>query len=528
MDHVISNAVEETVKARIFISYSRKDIAFADRLDAGLKARGFDTLIDRSDIHAFEEWWKRIEVLIAGADTLVFVLSPDAVQPATAALKEVAFAASLNKRLAPIVFRPVEDKSVPQELAKLNFIFFDDATQFEQSADKLADALQTDIGWIRQHTEYGEAERRWSAAGRPSGLLLHSPTLEVAEHWLVTRPHYAPEPTGEIRAFVVQSRKAARSAQRVWRLVLASTFTFMAVTILGLIGWINQDYLKAQINWYWTMRPYKVENFDRYVLSADAERALKPGVSFRECAKHCPEMIVVPAGDFLMGSPTTEKDRYDNEDDGSGRQHKVTIATPFAVSKFDVTFSDWDACVLVGGCPKVGQADGTGGRGEDRPVTFVSWYGARVYVAWLSTMTGKTYRLLSEAEWEYAARAGTATAYYWGDEVGEGNANCSDCGSEWDGLRTSPVGSFKPNAFGLYDMAGNVWQWVEDCEHVNYKGAPNDGSAWTSECILDRRVVRGGSWLNVPPDSRSAVRSNWPAGNRNGRLGFRVGRTLTP
>jgi hypothetical protein len=115
VDHVISNAVEETVKARIFISYSRKDIAFADRLDAGLKARGFDTLIDRSDIHAFEEWWKRIEVLIAGADTLVFVLSPDAVQPGTAALKEVAFAASLNKRLAPIVFRPVEDRGWPPE-----------------------------------------------------------------------------------------------------------------------------------------------------------------------------------------------------------------------------------------------------------------------------------------------------------------------------------------------------------------------------------------------------------------------------
>ena len=106
------------------------------------------------------------------ADTVVFVLSPDAVRPGTVALKEVAFAASLNKRFAPIVFCPVEDKSVPEELAKLNFIFFDDATQFEQSADKLADALQTDIGWIRQHTEYGEAERRWSAAGRPRGLLL--------------------------------------------------------------------------------------------------------------------------------------------------------------------------------------------------------------------------------------------------------------------------------------------------------------------------------------------------------------------
>jgi hypothetical protein len=127
------------------------------------------------------------------------VLSPDAVRPDTVALKEVAFAASLNKRLAPIVFRAVDNKSVPEKLAKINFIFFEDETQFEQSADKLADALQTDIGWIRQHTEYGEAERRWSAAGRPSGLLLRSPTLEVAEHWIVSRPRGAPEATKEIQ-----------------------------------------------------------------------------------------------------------------------------------------------------------------------------------------------------------------------------------------------------------------------------------------------------------------------------------------
>jgi hypothetical protein len=166
-------------RAKVFISYSRKDLAFADQLDAALRARRFELLIDRTDIYALEEWWKRIEALIGQADTVVFVLSPDAVRPGTVALKEVAYAASLNKRFAPIVFRPVEDNSVPEELAKLNFIFFDDASQFEQSTDKLAEALNTDVGWIRQHTEYGEAERRWSAAGRPGGLLLHSPTLDV-------------------------------------------------------------------------------------------------------------------------------------------------------------------------------------------------------------------------------------------------------------------------------------------------------------------------------------------------------------
>ena len=150
----------EQPKAKVFISYSRKDVAFADRLEAALKARGFDTLIDRSDIYAFEEWWKRVEALIACADTVVFVLSPDAVRPDSVALKEAAFSASLNKRFAPIVFRPVEDKSVPEALAKLNFIFFDDRQRFEQSADQLAEALNTDISWIRRHTEFGEQAGR--------------------------------------------------------------------------------------------------------------------------------------------------------------------------------------------------------------------------------------------------------------------------------------------------------------------------------------------------------------------------------
>src|SRR5580692_12636296 len=161
-------------KAKIFISYSRKDMAFADRLEAALKARGFEPLIDRAEIYAFEDWWKRLQALIEQADTIVFVLSPDAVA-SREALKEVEYAASLNKRFAPIVCRRVEDSAVPEALRQLNFIFFDDPDQFEGSANRLAEALQTDIGWIRQHTEYGEAAHRWSTAGRPGGLLLRSP-----------------------------------------------------------------------------------------------------------------------------------------------------------------------------------------------------------------------------------------------------------------------------------------------------------------------------------------------------------------
>ncbi|MGA8898348.1 SUMF1/EgtB/PvdO family nonheme iron enzyme [Bradyrhizobium sp.] len=390
-------------KARIFISYSRKDMAFADKLEAAVKARGFEVLIDREEIYAFEDWWKRIEALIGRADTVVFVLSPDAVK-SEVALKEVAHAASLNKRFAPIVCRRIEDSGVPEPLRRLNFIFFDEPPRFEARADELAEALQTDIGWIREHTEYGEAARRWLAAGRPSGLLLHSPTLEVAEHWMEVRPHGAPEPTEEIRALVAESRQGAQSAQRRRLLVQALVYTLLVGIIAGLVGWINQEVIKEQINWYWTMRPYRVANIDPYVLKPEAERALKPLASFRECARDCPEMIVIPAGSFMMGSPASQPGHNNSE----GPQHMVTIARPFGVSKFDVTFADFDACFSVGGCPQ--PSDSGGGRGT-KPVINVDWDDAQKYVAWLSEMTGQTYRLLTEAEWEYAARAGTTTAY---------------------------------------------------------------------------------------------------------------------
>src|SRR5262245_29942219 len=159
------------------------------------------------------------------------------------------------------------------------------------------------------------------------------------------------------------------------------------------------------------MRPFRVANFDDYVLKPEAERTLKPLARLHECLKDCPEMIVVPAGAFLMGSPANEESRFPNE----GPQHLVTIARPFAVSKFLVTFDDWDACVSVGGCPQV--EDSGFGRGT-RPVINVSWDDAQQYAAWLRKMTGRPYRLLTEAEWEYAARAGSTTAYFWGDEIG--------------------------------------------------------------------------------------------------------------
>ncbi len=214
MDAKVESAHEAGPKARIFISYSRKDMAFADRLEAALKARGFEALIDRTEIYAFEDWWKRIEALIGRADTIVFVLSPDAVS-SDICKKEVSFAASLNKRFAPIVFRPVDEKTVPQELARLNFIFFDDEALFDASLERLADALQTDIEWIRKHTEFGEAARRWDAAGRPGpgGLMLRPPILDEAEGWLAWPPRGAPEPAEATTTFIKVSREAYKQEE---------------------------------------------------------------------------------------------------------------------------------------------------------------------------------------------------------------------------------------------------------------------------------------------------------------------------
>ena len=250
-----------------------------------------------------------------------------------------------------------------------------------------------------------------------------------------------------------------------------------------------------------------------------------PNQSFRECAPkqqdkdNCPDMVVVPAGSFMMGSPATEQGHSEPEEP----LHQVTIAKPFAVSKYELTFDEWDTCVNYGDCPQ-GISDSGFGRGQ-QPVINVTWDDSQRYVAWLSKMTGKTYRLLSEAEYEYATRTGTTTAYPWGNDIGKNNANCNGCGSKWDRQQTAPVGSFKPNAFGLYDMVGNVFEWVEDCAY-NYNGAPTDGSAWIKDSNCKYRVVRGGSWYDTPVVLRSAARGGNAPVYRLNYVGFRLGRTL--
>ena len=269
-----------------------------------------------------------------------------------------------------------------------------------------------------------------------------------------------------------------------------------------------------------------------------ASREKAPGRRFRDCAE-CPELVVVPSGTYRMGSPSGEEGRYDDE----GPVHRVRIAEPFAVGVYEVTRGEFgrfvretghslgDTCwTYEGGEWKVrsGRSWRNPGFGQTdaHPVACVNWEDARGYVRWLSRETGEGYRLLSESEWEYVARAGTVTPYWWGDAVGRGRANCDGCGSRWDDRQTAPVGSFTANAFGVHDVHGNVWERVEDCWHGGYAGAPGDGRAWTSGGICSARVVRGGSWYYSPRDLRSAYRFRFPAGNRSSNVGFRVARTL--
>ena len=229
-----------------------------------------------------------------------------------------------------------------------------------------------------------------------------------------------------------------------------------------------------------------------------------------------PEMIALPGGEFWMGSPDGEPERSNDE----GPRYKVPVA-PFAIGKTEVTFAQYDAFAQATGRAK--PEDMGWGRG-DRPVINVSWEDAVAYAIWLSKETGAKYRLPSEAEWEYAARAGTEDAYWWGQGSAQGNANCNGCGGQWGGRQMAPVGSFKANPWGLYDTAGNVWEWVQDPYHDSYKGAPADGSVWEPGGS-SARVVRGGSWDNFPRNLRAADRDRYEPGIRGSNLGFRLART---
>ncbi|WP_027800963.1 SUMF1/EgtB/PvdO family nonheme iron enzyme [Paraburkholderia dilworthii] len=233
----------------------------------------------------------------------------------------------------------------------------------------------------------------------------------------------------------------------------------------------------------------------------------------RDCAA-CPMMIALPAGSFSMGS---------SSDDPSEKPvHHVTIGSPFAIGKYEVTVEQWNACVAANACSKLTPETNAN---RTAPARDLSWDDAQQYVKWLSRTTGKAYRLPTEAEWEYADRGGTTTAYWWGDQMRKGNANCKDCGEPWHKEGPEAAGSFAPNPYGLHDMNGSVWEWTADCWHNSYQSAPADGRAWESPSC-DMRVIRGGSWREGSGYMLSATRFKYSGGVRQSQDGFRVVKEL--
>jgi formylglycine-generating enzyme required for sulfatase activity len=265
---------------------------------------------------------------------------------------------------------------------------------------------------------------------------------------------------------------------------------------------------------------------------AFAQESGSPGSEFQDCPQ-CPVMVVLPVGEYDMGSPPVDQGRPYHE----GEFRRVIISKPFAVGKFEVTFDEWDACTVDGKCTML--KDEGWGRGR-RPAINVTWTEADRYTKWLSQKTGKSYRLLTEAEWEYAARAGAGNTRFFGlkPEAICKFANVYDKTAhaefefDWkplpcdDGFTvTAPVGSFKPNAFGLHDMLGNVWEWTQDCESGMWRNAPNDSSARVGGNCSER-AYRGASWINHPPwYLRTADRYKF-LGARYNDLGFRVAQML--
>ncbi|MDX2158594.1 MAG: SUMF1/EgtB/PvdO family nonheme iron enzyme [Hyphomicrobiaceae bacterium] len=283
---------------------------------------------------------------------------------------------------------------------------------------------------------------------------------------------------------------------------------------------------------------------------ADGAGWLLPGAGRTEWFRDHPdgpEMVVVPAGGFMMGSPDDEPGRFADE----GPRHRVSIAKPFAVGRCAVTVDEYAAFVIATGHKmpdeirtyEDGKWESRKGRSwrnpgfaqtGRHPVVGVSWDDAKAYAKWLSEATGKAYRLLSEAEWEYACRAGTDTPFWWGKAITPSQANY-DGNDTYDGggsegvyrKATLPADytgeSFEPNPWGLHQMHGNVWEWCEDAWHESYEGAPADGTAWTKDGAASRAVLRGGSWIGYPRNLRSAQRNHLTSGDRYLYLGFRLG-----
>jgi formylglycine-generating enzyme required for sulfatase activity len=445
----------------VFISYPHQDKAIADAACAKLESEGIRCWIAPRDIAPSAEWAASIIEAIDQCSLMVLIFSAHA-NRSKQVHREVQQAFDGEKPVVPFRIENVNpEKSLRYYMGPVHWL------------DALTPPLE-------QHLQKLTASVR---------ALVSSATVQLHVEAQVSQ-----EKALKIDAETETRQRADEERRR--RVAEADE----CGTVQAEAEWKGQDWIKL----------------DAMMTHGAPNSWFKPGAGKTEWFKDHelgPEMVLIPAGKFLMGSSSSEAERDGNE----GPQHIVTFAAPFAVGRFAVTFQEWDSCIADGGCNGYTPSDEGWGRGR-HPVINVSWEDAKAYVAWLSRKTGKLYRLLSEAEREYVARAGTITAYWWGQEISRAQANYGS----WQSV---PVDALHPNPWGLYQVHGNVWEWVEDCYFDSYAGAPVDGSPWiAADCY--RHVVRGGSFNFQPRHLRSAVHSRGNIDDRLSTVGFRVARTI--
>jgi formylglycine-generating enzyme required for sulfatase activity len=491
----MAGAGDQAKPISLFYSYSHRDEELRDRLEEHLgvlRRRGLIEGWHDRRISAGTEWKDAIDEHLATADIILLLISSGFINSDYCWDKEMTKAlerhAKGEARVIPVVLKPCYWQE--SLFAKLQMVPRD-AKPITSWADpdeafvQVVEAIHRAVNEIR---------------------LLRS---------RATPPPSVPEPAVENRPAIIREPTAPKTHVRSTRHALTA-----GASAAGSIEELHEyrrriiHALKARAS---AAGPAEVNH--------PGPTVLEPLAVFSDIdAPWCPEMVALPAGEFLMGSPNSDKDADDREKP----QHRVTLGYRFAIGRYPVTFDEYDHFCRATSREK--PADGGWGRGR-RPAISVSWEDAKAYCAWLSEETGQSYRLPSEAEWEYACRAGTTTRYSCGDTIAEKDANFAPSAlrSLVRGLfgegKTSVVGSYPPNPWGLHDMHGNVWEWVEDYFHDHYKGAPEDGSAWLSGDDSSR-VLRGGSWLEEPNVVRSAHRGPGRPVTRFNTLGFRIARTI--
>ncbi len=450
-------------------------------------------------------------------------------QNASAARVFVPGLAQLNERGAPI--RRVahlaafdeEAKALLESFAKWRLVIkSDDTVEVAHEAmfrewPRFRDWLALEKGRLETLRGVESAAASWGTKGRNLEDLAHRGKRLAEARALAKVPDYKAQLDANAEASAYIHDCSAAQRRRTMTIGGGALAIAMIVALVVSIPAIIHYFELAAAARKHHTAVVAAENYkpaSQILAAGSSAAALRPGTVFRDCPD-CPEMAVIRAGSFVMGSPDSEDGRGEDE----GPQHRVNVAR-FAIGRFDVTFDEWADCVRGGGC-RSNPHPNKSLLGHGRyPAVDVSWQDAQEYMRWLSARTGKNYRLPTEAEWEYAARAGTATPHYTGADIDHAQANFNGAIGNLE-----PVGSYPPNPFELYDMAGLVWQWVEDCYVDTYAGAPRDGSpVERKDC--SERVIRGGSWYDNAMQIRSAQRDDHRAVEGMAHGGFRAARTI--